>query len=135
MWLSVNPAKPKEQQFLPIVEYIKNSSLFFDVSENVDIFERLIREFWRTARVVRTEDNLSIIAKIDEHEVIISEETIRRVLKLDDEGGIERFESDYVMHSFKRLGYQGDINGKSIKKSLLCGTWRYLLHMGIQCLV
>ena len=134
VWLSINPAKPKEQQFLPIVEYIKNSSLFFAISENVDIFDRVIREFWKIARVVRSEDNLNIIANIDEHEFIISKETIRRVLKLEDEGGIERFESDYVMHSFKRLGYQGDINRKSIKKSLLCGTWRYLLHMGIQCL-
>ena len=134
MWLTVNPSKPKEQQFVPIIEYIKNSTLFFAVSENVDIYERIIREFWKTAKVVRTEDELSIVAKIDEHEVIITEEVIRRVLKLDDEGGIERFESDYVMHNFKRLGYQGDINRKSIKKSLLCGTWRYLLHMGIQCL-
>ena len=55
-------------------------------------------------------------------------------MKLDDEGGLERFESEYVMNGFRRLGYQGDINRKSIKKSLLCGTWRYLLHMGIRCL-
>ena len=134
VWLSVNPSKPKEQQFAPITEYIKNSSLFFAVSENVDIYERIIREFWRTAKVIRTENDLSIAAKIDEHEVIISEEVIRQMLKLDDEGGIERLDSEYVMKNFKRLGYQGDINRKSIKKSLLCGTWRYLLHMGIQCL-
>ena len=86
----------------------------------MDIYESLIREFWKTAQVVRTEDQLSIVAKINEHEVIITEEVIRWVLKLDDEGGIERFESDYVMHNFKRLGYQGDINRKSIKKSLQC---------------
>ena len=107
---------------MSIIEYIKNSTLFFAVSENIDIYERLIREFWKSVKVVRTEDQISIAAKIDEHEIIVTEEVIRRVLKLDDEGGLERFESEYVMNGFKRLGYQGDINQKSIKKSLLSGT-------------
>ena len=96
--------------------------LFFAVSENVDIYERFIREFWISAKVVRTEDRISIALKIGEHEIIITEEVIRRVLKLDDECRLERLKSEYVMHGFKRLGYQGDINRKSIKKSLLCGT-------------
>ena len=91
-WLEADSNKAKEAPFVQVVQYIKNSNLFFAVSEDVEISERIIREFWSTAKVVKENQSIKILAKIDEYEVIISEEIIRRVLRLNDNNEIEKFE-------------------------------------------
>ena len=64
--------KEKELQFIPVVNYIKQSNLHYAVTANVDIYDRLIREFWRIAKLVKNNNQITISAKIDEHDVEIS---------------------------------------------------------------
>ncbi len=99
-WLDADSNKAKEAPFVKVVDFIKNSNMFFAVSEDVEISKRLIREFWSTAKVVKENQSIKILAKIDEYEVIISEEIIRRVLRLNDNNGIEKFEQEYMIKGY-----------------------------------
>ena len=120
-WLDADSNKVKEAPFVQVVQYIKNSNLLFAVSEDVEISERIIREFWSTARVIKEDESIKIAAKVDEYEVEITEEVIRRVLKLNDENGIEKLDQDYMVKGYQRLGYPADRSRKSIKKTILSG--------------
>ena len=83
---------------------------------------------------MKIDQSIEIAAKIDEHEIVIIEEIIRRVLKLNNDNGIEKFNQDCMIKRYQRMGYPEDRTRKSIKKTLLAGPWRFILNMAIHCM-
>ena len=66
-WLTADSRIPKEAQYVDVINFIKASNLYFAVSTNVEISERLIRQFWRSARIIHTKNTIIVSATIDDH--------------------------------------------------------------------
>ena len=65
-WLEADSTKAKEAPFVNVVNFIKDSNLHFAVTKDVEISEKIIKEFWSSAKVVKEDQVISISAKVDE---------------------------------------------------------------------
>nr|GEV00412.1 hypothetical protein [Tanacetum cinerariifolium] len=74
--------------FHPMVDFIAASPLRYALTVKPTIFVSHIRQFWSTARIETTEEGTRILATVDGIQRTVSESSLRRNLKLQDEDGI-----------------------------------------------
>ncbi|GJW34210.1 hypothetical protein Tco_0054242 [Tanacetum coccineum] len=75
--------------FHQIVDFLNTSHIRYALTENPTIYVSLIQQFWKTA-TASTLDNgaMEITATINGKIKIVTEESIRRLLKLEDSDGV-----------------------------------------------
>nr|GEV07039.1 xylulose kinase-1 [Tanacetum cinerariifolium] len=76
------------QDFHQIVDFIEASHIRYALTFNPTVYVSHIRQFWSTARIETTEEGTKILATVDSKLRTVSESSIRRNLKLNDEAGI-----------------------------------------------
>nr|GEX98851.1 hypothetical protein [Tanacetum cinerariifolium] len=76
------------QDFHPIVDFVKASHIRYALTFNPTVYVSHIRQFWSTARIKTTEEGTKILATVDGKLRTVSESSIRRNLKLNNEAGI-----------------------------------------------
>ena len=75
-----------------------------------------------------------IHAKVDEKEIIISESTVRRDLKLEDEEGIDCLPNTTIFEQLTLMGYEKVSQKLTFYKSFFSPQWKFLIHTILQCL-
>nr|GEU43623.1 hypothetical protein [Tanacetum cinerariifolium] len=101
-------------------------------------------KFWSTARIKTTDEGTKILANVDGTKILatvdgkprtISESSIRRNLKLNDEAGISSLPNAELFENLALMGYNILPNQKfSFQKGQLSHQWKYLIHTIMQCL-
>nr|GEW95949.1 hypothetical protein [Tanacetum cinerariifolium] len=74
--------------FHPIVDFVEASHLMYALTFKPTVYVSYIRQFWSIDRIETTEEGTKILATIDGNLKTVSESSIRRNLKLNDEAGI-----------------------------------------------
>nr|GEU81873.1 synaptobrevin, longin-like domain protein [Tanacetum cinerariifolium] len=92
--------------FHQIVNLVEASHIRYALTINPTVNVSHIRQFWSTARIETTNEGTKILATVDAKPMTISESSIRRNLKLNDEEGISQFSHQ----------------------------WKFLIHTIMQCL-
>nr|GEY79580.1 hypothetical protein [Tanacetum cinerariifolium] len=94
-----------------------------------------IRQFWSTARIKTTEDGTKILATVDGMLRTVSESSIRRNLKLNDEAGISSLPDVELFENLQLMGYNILPNQKfTFQKGKFSHQLKYLIHTIMQCL-
>ncbi|GJV40838.1 hypothetical protein Tco_1419278 [Tanacetum coccineum] len=70
-----------------IVDFLNTSHIWYALTENPTIYVSLIQQFWQTTASILDNGEMEIIATIDGKVKIVTEESIRRNLKLEDSDG------------------------------------------------
>ncbi|GJZ08927.1 hypothetical protein Tco_0543210 [Tanacetum coccineum] len=92
--------------FDEIIDFLTSSHIYYALTENPIIFVSLIEQFWETAVLSTTEEGLQAIsATIDGHEKLITEDSLRRHLKLDDAEGISSLSNEEIFEHLAHMGY------------------------------
>nr|GFA93241.1 synaptobrevin, longin-like domain protein [Tanacetum cinerariifolium] len=82
-----------------------------------------------------TEEGTKILATIDGNLRTVSESSIRRNLKLNDETGISSLPDAELFENLTLMGYNISPNQKfTFQKSQFSHQWKYLIHTIMQCL-
>ncbi|GJV91897.1 hypothetical protein Tco_1539710, partial [Tanacetum coccineum] len=91
--------------FHQIVDFLNSSHIRYALTENPTIYVSLIQQFWNTA-TTRTLDNgeMEITATIDGKVKIVSKESIRRHLKLEDSDGISNLPTTKIFEQLALMG-------------------------------
>ncbi|KAI3808129.1 hypothetical protein L1987_24072 [Smallanthus sonchifolius] len=85
--------------------------------------------------VYSTEQGIpQIKAKVDGKDITILEATLRKHLKLQDEGAAISYSKDEYMRTFVSIGYTGNQTEYTIEKALMGPPWKYLCHTLLQCI-
>nr|GEV75041.1 xylulose kinase-1 [Tanacetum cinerariifolium]GEV77086.1 xylulose kinase-1 [Tanacetum cinerariifolium] len=71
--------------FHQIVDFIKASHIRYALTINPTVYVSHIRQFWSTVRIKSMNEGTKILATVDGKPMTISESSIRRNLKLNDE--------------------------------------------------
>nr|GEW39949.1 hypothetical protein [Tanacetum cinerariifolium] len=71
---------------------------------NLTIYTLCIEQFWATAKTKNINGEAQIHAKMDGKKVVISEATIRRDLKFDDEGGVDCLSNEVIFEQLPLIG-------------------------------
>nr|GEX21239.1 synaptobrevin, longin-like domain protein [Tanacetum cinerariifolium] len=91
--------------------------------------------FWSTARIETTDEGTKILATVDGILRTVSESSIRRNLKLEDEARISSLSDVKLFENLTLMGYNISPNKKfTFQKGQFSHQWKYLIHTIMQCL-
>nr|GFA39786.1 hypothetical protein [Tanacetum cinerariifolium] len=75
--------------FDQIVDFLNAHSIQYALTVNPPIYVSCIKQFWASVSVKKTNDAVKLLALIDRKKVVVTEDTIRQDLRLDDADGVE----------------------------------------------
>ncbi|KAI3810391.1 hypothetical protein L1987_20003 [Smallanthus sonchifolius] len=124
----------KSDGFDDMIDFLCRSKIYFALTTNPTIYIPHMEDFWRTA-IYSTEQGIpQIKAKVDGKNITILEATLRKHLKLQDEGAAISYSKDEYMRTFVSIGYTGNQTEYTIEKALMGPPWKYLCHTLLQCI-
>nr|GEV63989.1 copia protein [Tanacetum cinerariifolium] len=119
--------------FHQIVDFVKASHIRYALTINPTVYVSHIRQFWSTARIETTNEGTKILATVDGKPRTISESSIRRNLKLNDEEGISSLPDVELFENLALMGYNILLNQKfTFQKGQFSHQWKFLIHTIMQ---
>nr|GEV94179.1 hypothetical protein [Tanacetum cinerariifolium] len=91
--------------FHQIVDFIEASHIRFALTINPTVYVSHIQQFWSTTRIKTTNEGTKILATVDGKPRTISESSIRRNIKLNDEEGISSLPDAELFENLTLMGY------------------------------
>nr|GEX98420.1 hypothetical protein [Tanacetum cinerariifolium] len=121
--------------FHHIVDFVEASPLRYALTFKPTIYVSHIRQFWPTARIETTEEGTQILATMDGVLRTLTESSLRRNLKLQDEEGISSLPDTKLFENLTFIGYNISPNQKfTFQKGQFSHQWKFLIHTIMQCL-
>nr|GEY09934.1 synaptobrevin, longin-like domain protein [Tanacetum cinerariifolium] len=118
-----------------IVDFVEASHIRYALTFNPTVYVYHIRQFWSTARIETTEEGTKILATVGGKLITVSESSIRRNLKLNDEARISSLPDAELFKNLTLMGYNISPNQKfTFQKGQFSHKWKYLIHTIMQCL-
>nr|GEU31102.1 hypothetical protein [Tanacetum cinerariifolium] len=90
--------------FHQIVDFVEASHIRYALTINPTVYVSHIRQFWSTVRIKTTDAETKILATVDGKPRTISESSIRRNLKLNDEAGISSLPDAELFENLALMG-------------------------------
>nr|GEV25825.1 synaptobrevin, longin-like domain protein [Tanacetum cinerariifolium] len=123
------------QDFYQIMDFVKASHIRYALTFNQTVYVSHTRPFWSTARIETTKDGTKILTTVDGKLRTVSESSIRRNLKHNDEAEISSFPDTKLFENLQLMGYNILPNQKfTFQKGQFFHQWKYLIHTTMQCL-
>nr|GFA06857.1 synaptobrevin, longin-like domain protein [Tanacetum cinerariifolium] len=121
--------------FHPIVDFVEASPLRYALTFKPTIYVSHIRQFWSTARIETTKEETQILATVDGVHRTVTESSLRRNLKLQDEEGISSLPDTELFENLTLMGYNISPNQKfTFQKGQFSHQWKFLIHTIMQYL-
>ncbi|GJS40518.1 hypothetical protein Tco_0565561 [Tanacetum coccineum] len=111
--------------FHQIIDFINRSHICYALTKKPEVCVSFIKQFWRTAEIVTDENgNVKIHATVDGHSLSITEGSIRRHLKLDDQDGLISLPTSEIFAQLALMGYATDSDKLTFQKGAFSPQWR-----------
>ncbi|GKC30770.1 hypothetical protein Tco_1038064, partial [Tanacetum coccineum] len=95
--------------FHQIIDFLNRSHICYALTKKPEVCVSFIKQFWRSAEVTTAENGeVKITATIDGHSMTITEGSLRRHLKLDDQDGISSIPNSEIFKQLALMGYHTD---------------------------
>nr|GEX72454.1 uncharacterized mitochondrial protein AtMg00810-like [Tanacetum cinerariifolium] len=91
--------------FHHIVDFVEASHIRYALTINPTVYVSHIRQFWSTSRIETTNRGTKILATVDGKPMTISESSIRRNLKMNDEEGISTLPDAELFENLALMRY------------------------------
>nr|GEZ05868.1 hypothetical protein [Tanacetum cinerariifolium] len=92
--------------FDQIVDFLNAHTIQYALMVNPTIYVSCIKQFWASILVKKSNDVVKLQALIDRKKVIITEDTIRQNLRLDDANAIDCLPNEEIFAELARMGYE-----------------------------
>ncbi|GKD14553.1 hypothetical protein Tco_1198960 [Tanacetum coccineum] len=121
--------------FHQIIDFLNQSHICYALTKKPEVCVSFIKQFWRSAEVTTAENGeVKITATIDGHLMTITEGSLRRHLKLDDQDGISSIPNSEIFEQLALMGYHTDSDKLTFQKGAFSPQWRFLIHSILHCL-
>nr|GEV53199.1 hypothetical protein [Tanacetum cinerariifolium] len=84
--------------------------------------------------IKKSNDVVRLQALIDMKKVIITEDTIRHALRLDDAAGVDCLPNEEIFVELARMGYEKLSTKLTFYKAFFLSQWKFLIHIILQCM-
>ncbi|GJX55932.1 hypothetical protein Tco_0285829 [Tanacetum coccineum] len=92
--------------FHNIIDFLNQSHIKYALTKNPTIYVSFIKQFWRTATAnTRTDEKVDITATVDGYVKTITEASLRRHLKLEDNEGETSLPNSEIFEQLALMGY------------------------------
>nr|GEW52708.1 hypothetical protein [Tanacetum cinerariifolium] len=92
--------------FDQIVDFLNAYTIQYALMVNPPIYVSCIKQFWALVLIKKSNDVVKLQALIDRKKVVVTEDTIRQDLRLDDAGGVECMPNEDIFIKLARMGYE-----------------------------
>ncbi|GJU40134.1 hypothetical protein Tco_1193091 [Tanacetum coccineum] len=122
-------------KFHQIIDFLNLSYICYALTKTPDVCVSYIKQFWRPAEVSTAENGeVKITATIDGHSLTITEGSLRRHLKLDDQDGLSSIPNSEIFEQLALMGYHTDSDKLTFQKGAFSPQWRFLIHNVLHCI-
>ncbi|GJS39713.1 putative ribonuclease H-like domain-containing protein [Tanacetum coccineum] len=120
--------------FKQIVDFLNAQPIRYALMVNPTIYISCIEQFWSTSVVKTIIGEVQLHALVDGKNIIISEASIRRDLKLEDGEGIDYLPNSTIFEQLAMMGYEKISQKLTFYKSFFSPQWKFLIYTILQCL-
>nr|GEW61309.1 ribonuclease H-like domain-containing protein [Tanacetum cinerariifolium] len=120
--------------FDQIVDFLNAHTIQYALMVNPTIYVSCIKQFWASILIKKSNDVVKLQALIDRKKVIITEDTIRQALRLDDADGIDCLPTKEIFAELAWMGYEKPSTKLTFYKAFLSAQWKFLIYMIVQCM-
>nr|GEX94222.1 hypothetical protein [Tanacetum cinerariifolium] len=92
--------------FDQIVNFLNAHMIQYALMVNPTIYVSCIKQFWTSVSIKTSNDVVRLQSLIDRMKVIITEDTIRQSLRLDDADGVDCLPNEEIFAELARMGYE-----------------------------
>ncbi|GJY06656.1 hypothetical protein Tco_0373710 [Tanacetum coccineum] len=122
-------------EFHQIIDFLTASHIHYALTENPTIYTSFIEQFWTTTIASTTVNGeVELTASIDGQAKTITEASLRRHLKLEDNGGISSLPNTEIFEQLALMGYATDSDKLTFQKGNFSPQWRFFIHTILHCL-
>nr|GEW84149.1 ribonuclease H-like domain-containing protein [Tanacetum cinerariifolium] len=90
--------------FEQILDFLNASVIQYALTVNPTIYVSCIKQFWSSVSIKKTNDVVRLQGLIDRRKVIITEDTVRQALRLDDAESIDCLSNAKIFAELERMG-------------------------------
>ncbi|GJR23314.1 hypothetical protein Tco_0971841 [Tanacetum coccineum] len=110
--------------FHQIIDFMNASHIQYALTENPTIYVSFITQFWRTATAITSANGeVELTATIDGQVKTITEASLRRHLKLEDNGGVTTLPNSEIFEQLALMGYVTDSDKLTFQKGHFSPQW------------
>nr|GEX83455.1 uncharacterized mitochondrial protein AtMg00810-like [Tanacetum cinerariifolium] len=120
--------------FEQILDFLNASVIQYALTINTTIYVSCIKQFWSSILIKKTNDVVRLQALIDKRKVIITEDTVRQALHLDDTESIDCMPNEEIFVELVRMGYEKPSTKLIFYKAFFLAQWKFLIHTIVQCM-
>ncbi|GJZ24631.1 hypothetical protein Tco_0562090, partial [Tanacetum coccineum] len=122
-------------EFHQIIDFLTASHIHYALTENPTIYASFIKQFWTTATSsTNVNGEVELTASIDGQAKTITKASLRRHLKLEDNGGITSLPNTEIFEQLALMGYATDSDKLTFQKGNFSPQWRFFIHTILHCL-
>nr|GEV91151.1 uncharacterized mitochondrial protein AtMg00810-like [Tanacetum cinerariifolium] len=96
---------------------------------NPPIYVSCIKQLWALVLIKKSNDVVKLQALIDKKKVVVTDDTIRQDLRLDDADGVECLSNEEIFTELVRMGYEKPPPKLTFYKAFFSAQWKLLIHM------
>nr|GEU42191.1 hypothetical protein [Tanacetum cinerariifolium] len=101
---------------------------------NPTIYVSCIKQFWTSISIKKANDVVRLQDLIDRKKVIITEDSIRQALRLDDADSVDCLPNKEIFVELARMGYENPSTKLTFYKAFFSAQWKFLIHTILQCI-
>nr|GEU50042.1 hypothetical protein [Tanacetum cinerariifolium] len=119
--------------FDQVMNFLNAHVILYALMVNPTIYVSCIKQFWATATLKKVNDVVQLRALIDGNKVVITEDVIQQVLRLDYADGVECLPNEEIFSELTRMGYEKPPPKLTFYKAFFSVKWKFLIHTLVQC--
>nr|GEU83452.1 hypothetical protein [Tanacetum cinerariifolium] len=120
--------------FEQIINFLNAHVIKYALMVNPTIYVSCIMQFWTSVSIKKSNDVVRLKALIDRKKVIITEDSIRQALRLDDADSVDCLPNEDIFAELARMGYENPSTKLTFYKEFFLAQWKSLIHTILQCM-
>nr|GFB80577.1 hypothetical protein [Tanacetum cinerariifolium] len=92
--------------FDQIMDFLNAQLIKYALMVNPTIYVSCINQFWATVSIKKATDMVKLQALIDGKRVVVTEDVVRKALRLDDADGVECLPNEEIFTKLGHMGYE-----------------------------
>nr|GEV69442.1 ribonuclease H-like domain-containing protein [Tanacetum cinerariifolium] len=126
-------ASPKANGSWQIINAVNSKLILFGMT--IDVVHLMLlghKQFCTSVSIKKSNNVVRLQALIDRTKVLITEDTIRQALRLDDTDGVDCLPNEEIFAELTRIGYEKPSTKLTFYKAFFSAQWKFLIHTLLQ---
>nr|GEV28301.1 hypothetical protein [Tanacetum cinerariifolium] len=118
--------------FNQVIDFVNGSYIKYALTVNPNIYVSCIKQFWNIVAIKQVNDVTRLQALVDKKKAVVTEATIREVLRLDDAEGVDCLPNEEIFAKLVRMGYEKPSTKLTFYKAFFSSQWKFPIHTILQ---